>query len=189
MIYRRAMRCVAAMALISVVGCFQELPAPPAGMDSEGASSGSTGAASTTGVSMGETSDADPPTGSTGAGEAPQGLFACAKGAPCEPWDCSGGCEAAGPVGTCVLTALRDRVAGAIEIEVDAEHRMIVRGGGTEEVTWQWRMGAPATYAEPRRCALKPAEFFAGCLQAFTAECADPSMWAVECAAVEAVCP
>ena len=52
--------------------------------------------------------------------------------------------------------------------------------------------GAPAPrpdLSEPRRCALKPAEFFAGCLQAFTPECADPSMWAVGCAAVEAVCP
>lgn len=186
MIYRGAMRRVAAMALISVVGCFQELPAPPGG-DSEGGSAGSTGAASSTGA--GVTSDVDVTTGSTGSGEAPQGLFACATAASCGPWDCSGGCAAAGPVGTCVLTALRDRAAGAIEVVVDAQHRMIVRGGGTEAVTWQWRMGAPATYAEPRRCALKPAEFFAGCLQAFTPECADPSMWAVGCAAVEAVCP
>lgn len=196
MIYRGAMRRVAAMALIPVVGCFQELPAPP-GDASAGASSGSTGGGSTGGGSSGAstgggaeaTSDDDAPTGTTAAAEPPQGLFACQREAPCAPWDCSGGCNVAGPIGTCVLTALRDRAAGALEITVSAEHRLLVRGGGADEVTWQWRMGAPATYSEPRRCALKTAEFFDGCLKAFAPDCADPSNWAVDCAAVDSTCP
>jgi hypothetical protein len=96
--------------------------------------------------------------------------------------------------GMCVLAALRDRAPGALELtRCDGEcavHLLLPRASGTDEVQWQWRLEAePTTLSEVRRCALKPAEFFADCLLKFSADCADPAAWLVDCAATEPMCP
>ncbi len=188
------MRRVAVLALISIVGCFQELPAPPGSSAGEGSSTtgqASTGEVATT--SGGEASDGDLTTTATTGAPAPEGLFACELAAPCEPWDCKAGCDAAGPVGACVLTALRDGVSGVIEVERCAGecevHRLLVRGGGGDQVRWQWRTSSPpASYSEPRTCALAPPEFFSACLTQFEPACADPMMWVAGCQTGAASC-
>jgi hypothetical protein len=201
------MRRVVVVSVALVGGCFTELPMQPGtgsetttatassgtGESSTSATSGTSSSTATSGPA-GDT-DVDPPTttGATTEGPAEEGLFACVMKLPCGLWDCTEGCDEPGPEGMCVLTALRERTSGPLEIarcdKNCALHVVIPRGSGTEEVQWQSRTQAdPTTYSELRGCVLQPPEFFAGCLMNFGPDCADPAKWVVDCAEAEPIC-
>lgn len=187
------MRKVLFVVLALAAGCFQELPAPPGG--TEGGTASTTGGTSggTAGVSSVQTGDEDTPGAPTTGAPAPEGLFLCEQHPACAAWDCSEGCPALGGEAKCVLVALRDRAAGPLTvIRCDGEcreHRVVPRGGGTDEVQIQSRtVGESPVYSEVQRCTLAPSEQFEACLDAYAESCADPAAWITECQPAEPKC-
>ncbi|MBK8260710.1 MAG: hypothetical protein IPK80_05160 [Nannocystis sp.] len=194
---------------LAAPACFLELPDLPV----DSATSSSSEATSSDGATTGSDASADPATsesaGSTTSGDAdttgetttagppaPEGLFACEAAEPCAAWtlpDCAGACTL-DAAGSCVLDQLRLRdavslrtraCAGPCAVEV-----LLVRGQGTAELRRQRADLGPdevlVNYQPPMLCELRPPEFFAACLEAFTAECADPAQWTDGCVAAPA---
>ena len=195
------MRWSPLVVVLAVSACFAELPDVPvessSSSDGGSTSTGEPGATTMSPTGMTE-SDRDVSSGGEPTtGEAPEGegLFACVELQPCAVWTlpaCQGPCSA-DAAGTCVLERLRDRAEAALRVRqcdgpctLDA---LLLRGNGSALLRRQRAtVGADEVlknYQAPAQCELRPPEFFAGCLESFSAECADPEAWSQDCGAAD----
>jgi hypothetical protein len=126
-----------------------------------------------------------------------EGLFACYPEF-CDVWappSCTEAC-ALDTAGRCLFEQMRDRAnrRGDVQVCGDTCARTVlaIRGGGTDEVERQTATeigdGGLGDYRDLRRCVLREPEFFAGCIEALTAECVDMMKWFKSCGDTTLVC-
>lgn len=211
--YASPMRVRAALSVILAVAspaCFKELPTVPEGTTSPEGSTG-TSEAPTEGIESGLASsssgaagtmisvDSDIDMASTGDAPPPdEQLFACFQ-VFCDLWvlpNCAKGCELDG-AGRCLFEQMRDRATRRGDVRMcggeGCERTVLaIRGAGTDEVERQTATelgnGGLADYQSHKTCLLREPEYFAGCLEALTAECVDMTKWFKSCEDTPLVC-
>lgn len=147
--------------------------------------------------------DTDPPgdTGSGSEGEPtapPELLLACDLPVACEfPVELvRDGSDGYAASDLCALAALADGGAGLIQTvavfnKAESYLDHVIIGPGQVLRQAHGRSDGLGLWQNPvERCDLRSGEFFAGCVEAFDADCLDPEMWVEHCEALPSLtCP